>query len=112
MPGVTGEMRSLTDELRMLEDEVRKLRLNLAPMRNAYLALLKASLRAPSRAEARRALAAIAELEDALSVLNEFRSQVRRAGGVAPDLTPKMILPLAMLLQPIAGGTRQDRSKT
>ena len=106
-PGTTAGMRALAAEIQTLEAEVRKVRLELAPMRYAFLNRLRAALREPSRATARRALAAIADLEDALASLNGFRGQVRRAGGVAPDLTAKVMLPLAMMLKPIAGGPRK-----
>jgi len=105
--GLTGEMRAAVNELAALEGEVRRVRLELAPLRDGFLRNLRIALRAPCRAEARRAIEAIAQLEDALSVLNGFRGQVRRAGGVAPDFSAKLIMPLAMMLTPIASGPRK-----
>jgi hypothetical protein len=102
-PGVTPAMRAIADELQTLEAEVMRVRSALIPHRNKYREDTKAAFRPARRDAARRALEALRAAEDAMRELDVMAGELRRLGGVHPDMkAAKHLAPLVIPLERLA----------
>jgi hypothetical protein len=92
MFGLSDEKRAASADYAKLNDAIGQVRDALIPMRNRHLENARAAYRAPRRDAAKRALASLKEAETAIHELDVMSAELRRLGGVHPDLKASQVL--------------------
>jgi hypothetical protein len=82
-----------------VDDEIRAVKATIAPLKMQRAAAVRAKLAAHCLEEARHALVALDAAQEAIISINVARAEIRKAGGIAPDISTRHLLVARLMLQ-------------